>query len=43
MLKRLLIGLLALLLVLGAVLALNTWRQGSRQLDVPPAPELPKS
>lgn len=38
MFKRLLFGLLALLLVLAAVLALNTWRQGSRQLDVPALP-----
>lgn len=41
MLKRVaLIAVLALLL-LGAVLAANTFRQGSRQLDVAPAPRLP--
>jgi len=36
MVKRLLLVLLALALVLVAALAFNTWRQGSRQLDVPP-------
>jgi carboxypeptidase PM20D1 len=36
MIKRLLIGLLALVLVLAAVLVANTLRQGSRQLAVPP-------
>lgn len=36
MLKRLLLGLVALVALLAAVLAVNTWRQGSRQLDVPP-------
>jgi carboxypeptidase PM20D1 len=36
MLKRLLLGLLALVLVLVAALAVNTWRKGSRQLEVPP-------
>lgn len=40
MLKRLLLGLLALLLVLAGVLAANTWRQGSRQLAVAPLPVL---
>ena len=40
MLKRVFLGLLALLLVLVAAVAINTWRQGSRQLDVPPAPPL---
>jgi carboxypeptidase PM20D1 len=40
MLKRLLIGLLALLALLAAVLVANTLRQGSRQLQVPPAPPL---
>ncbi len=34
MIKRLLWGLLALLLALALVLALNTWRQGSRQIEV---------
>jgi carboxypeptidase PM20D1 len=36
MLKKLAGGVLALLLVLVAVLAINTLRKGSRQLDVPP-------
>ncbi len=36
MLKRVLIGLLALVAVLVVVVAANTWRQGSRQVDVPP-------
>lgn len=40
MLKRLLIGALALLALLAAVLVANTLRQGSRQLQVPPAPPL---
>lgn len=40
MLKRLLLGAVALLLVLAAVLAANTWRQGSRQLAVAPLPPL---
>lgn len=40
MIRRLLLGLLALLALLVVVLAVNTLRQGSRQLDVPPAPEL---
>lgn len=35
MVKRLLLGLLGLLLVLVAVVAINTWRQGSRQIEVP--------
>ncbi|MBI3369773.1 MAG: M20 family peptidase [Burkholderiales bacterium] len=35
MLKRLLLGLAALLLLLLVAVAVNTWRQGSRQLDVP--------
>ena len=35
MLKRVLIGLLALLAVLVLTVAANTWRQGSRQIDVP--------
>ena len=40
MIKRLLLGLLALLLLLAAILAINTLRQGSRQLDVPAIPVL---
>lgn len=40
MLKRLLIGALALGVLLAAVLVGNTLRQGSRQLQVPPAPPL---
>ncbi|MEQ1683559.1 MAG: M20 family peptidase [Burkholderiaceae bacterium] len=35
MLKRLLIGLFALVAVLVLAVAANTWRQGSRQVDVP--------
>lgn len=41
MLKKLLSGLLGLLLLLAAVLAVNTVRQGSRQLDVPAVAVLP--
>lgn len=40
MVKKALWGVLALLVVLVAVLAINTLRQGSRQLDVPPVPVL---
>lgn len=40
MVKRLLIGALVLLAGLAAVLVGNTLRQGSRQLQVPPAPPL---
>jgi carboxypeptidase PM20D1 len=36
MLKRIALGLLAALLLLAAVLAANTWRQGSRQVAVQP-------
>jgi carboxypeptidase PM20D1 len=36
MIKRVLTGLLALVALLGAAVAVNTWRQGSRQVDVPP-------
>lgn len=36
MIKRLLLGILALLALLVAVLAVNTWRKGSRQIDVLP-------
>jgi carboxypeptidase PM20D1 len=38
--QRVLLGLLALLLLLAAAVTVNTLRQGSRQLDVPPAPPL---
>jgi carboxypeptidase PM20D1 len=38
--KRLLVGLLALVLLLAAVLAANTLRQGSRQRNFPPPPPL---
>ncbi|MBP6504624.1 MAG: M20 family peptidase, partial [Rhodoferax sp.] len=41
MIKRLLLGLLVLLLLLAAVLAANTLRKGSRQIDVAPIAELP--
>lgn len=41
MVRRVFILLSALLLLLAAAVALNTWRQGSRQLDVAPAPPLP--
>jgi len=40
MLKRLLLTILAVLGLLVAAVAVNTLRQGSRQLDVPPAPPL---
>lgn len=40
MFKRLLLAVLALVLLLAVAVALNTWRQGSRQLDVAPAPPL---
>jgi len=40
MIRRILWGLLGLVLMLLAVLAVNTLRQGSRQLDVPPVPVL---
>ena len=40
MLKRLLIGALALVALLAVVLVGNALRQGSRQLQVPPAPPL---
>ncbi|MDO8776911.1 MAG: M20 family peptidase [Burkholderiaceae bacterium] len=35
MIKKLLVGLLLVVLALAAVLAVNTFRQGSRQIDVP--------
>ncbi|WP_225782842.1 M20 family peptidase [Xenophilus sp. Marseille-Q4582] len=41
MIKKLLLGLLGLLLALAVALGVNTWRQGSRQVAVPPAPPLP--
>lgn len=40
MIKRVLLGLVSLLVLLVAVLAINTLRQGSRQISVPPAPPL---
>ena len=40
MVKRILLALAALVLLLLAAVAANTLRQGSRQLDVPPAPPL---
>ncbi len=40
MIKRVLLGLLGLLVLLVAVLAINTLRQGSRQLSVPPVAKL---
>jgi carboxypeptidase PM20D1 len=40
MLKRAALAILALLLLLAAAVAINTLRQGSRQLQVPPAPPL---
>ena len=40
MIKRILLILLAVLLLLVAAVAANTWRQGSRQLQVPAAPPL---
>lgn len=41
MVKKLLLGLLAVLLLLVAFVAVNTLRKGSRQLDVPPIAVLP--
>ena len=41
MLKRLFLRLLAALALLVVAVTVNTLRQGSRQLDVPPAPPLP--
>ena len=40
MLKRVLLSLLALLLLLAAAVVFNTLRQGSRQIEVPPAPAI---
>ena len=39
-LKRLLLGALLLLAALALAVAVNTWRQGSRQVDVPPLPPI---
>lgn len=41
MIKRIVLGLLALLLLLAAVLVANTLRQGSRQVQVPALAKLP--
>lgn len=41
MIKKLFLGLLALVLLLVAALAANTLRKGSRQIDVPPLAVLP--
>ncbi len=41
MVKKILFGLMFALVALAAVLAGNTWRKGSRQLDVPPLAVLP--
>jgi carboxypeptidase PM20D1 len=38
--KRALLFVVAAVLLLAAAVAVNTWRQGSRQVDVPPAPPL---
>ncbi len=43
MLKKLSLGLLAVVLMLAAVLAFNTWRKGSRQIDVAPVAKLQES
>jgi carboxypeptidase PM20D1 len=40
MFKRIALGLLALLALLVVIVAVNTWRQGSRQIDVPPLPPI---
>ncbi len=40
MIRRLLLWFMAALLLLAVVLVVNTLRKGSRQLDVPPIPEL---
>ncbi|HET8745283.1 MAG TPA: M20 family peptidase [Ramlibacter sp.] len=40
MIKRVLLAIVALVLLLAAAVAANTLRQGSRQLEVPPAPPL---
>ena len=43
MIKRLLLGLAALLALLVAAVAANTWRQGSRQVQVPPPAPFPEA
>ncbi len=40
MIRNILYGLLAAILLLAAVLGINTWRKGSRQLDVAPIAKL---
>ena len=40
MIRRVLLAVAALLLLLVAAVGVNTWRQGSHQLEVPPAPPL---
>ena len=40
MIRRLLLGVVALLVLLVAILAINTFRKGSRQLEVAPLPTL---
>ena len=40
MIRKILYGLLAVLLLLAAVLGFNTWRKGSRQIDVAPIAKL---
>jgi carboxypeptidase PM20D1 len=40
MLKRIAFTVLAVVLLLAAGVAANTWRQGSRQVDVAPAPAI---
>ncbi|MEO8855949.1 MAG: M20 family peptidase [Burkholderiaceae bacterium] len=40
MIKRLFLWLVALLVLLAVVLVVNTLRQGSRQIDVPPIPQI---
>ncbi|MFP5476661.1 MAG: hypothetical protein ACLGJD_23725, partial [Gammaproteobacteria bacterium] len=39
MIRRLLLIVLAALVLLAAALGINTWRQGSRQIAVAPAPK----
>jgi len=38
--KRVLLGLLVLIALLAAAVAVNTWRRGSKQLEVPPLPPI---
>lgn len=40
MIKRILLALLVALALLALAVAINTWRHGSRQIQVPPAPAL---